>query len=105
MTKVLAAIFVFGQAIALLAAGLATLWWSQDLMTWLIYMVGEERALGPDSVIHLENGGKLLTNPAGMVRWMLPFWIIGLVQISAAITLIGLWRSARRGALLRAGDG
>lgn len=87
--------FIFVQAALLLAAGSATLWWSQDLMRWLINMVGEERVLGASSVVHLEGGAKLLTNPAAMVHWMLPFWLLGAVQISAAITLAWLWAARR----------
>ena len=94
--SILVAAFILSQAAVLLAAGVATLWWSEELMGWLIYMVGEERALGADNVIHLENGGKLLTNPGAMMRWTIPFWVLGMVQITAAITLVGLWASRRR---------
>lgn len=89
----LTAAFVLGQAAALLAAGIATLYWSSDLMVWLIYMVGEERALGAANVVRLEGGGKLLTNPSAMARWSIPFWFLGTAQISAAITLSWLWAS------------
>jgi hypothetical protein len=91
MRAVLLAVFVLGQAAVLFTAGFATLWWSQDLMLWLIHMVGEERALGAANVVHLEGGGTLLTNPSAMVRWTLPFWFLGAMQISAAITLVALW--------------
>jgi hypothetical protein len=90
---------VWLQAFVLVAAGCATLWWSNPLMLWLIWMVGEERALGAGNVIRLENGGTLLTNPSAMVRWMTPFWFLGLVQITSAITLVGLWF---KGQMLRA---
>src|SRR5687768_9868191 len=94
--RVLTWAFVASQAAALSTAGLATLWWSQDLMTWLIYMVGEEYALGAENVIHTEDGGKLLTNPAAMMRWTIPFWLLGLLQLSAAATLLWYrWRSGR----------
>jgi hypothetical protein len=86
------AAFVLGQAVILFGAGLATLWWSQDLMGLLIHLVCEERALGAGSVIPQEGGGKLLTNPSAMVRWMLPFWALGAVQITAALSLVALWR-------------
>jgi hypothetical protein len=95
LRSILLTAFTLSQAAVLLAAGVAILWWSSDLMLWLIHMVGEERALGADNVVHLENGGKLLTNPSGMMRWTIPFWILGLVQICAAITLVGLWRTRR----------
>ena len=36
-------------------------------------------------------GGRLLTNPSGLIRWMLPFWFLGTIQIMAAVTLIWLW--------------
>jgi hypothetical protein len=90
---ILTTAFVLGQAVALLVAGIATLYWSSDLMGWLIHLVGEERALGASNVVHLEGGGKLLTNPSAMVRWMLPFWCLGAVQIGAAITMVWLWVS------------
>jgi len=90
------AVFVLGQAVILLAAGLATLWWSQDLMGLLIHTVGEERALGAGSVIPQEGGGKLLTNPSAMVRWMLPFWALGAVQVTGALSLVALWSRPTR---------
>lgn len=94
--RLLTWIFVAGQAIALSATGLATLWWSSDLMTWLIYMVGEEYALGAENVISTEDGGKLLTNPGAMIGWTVPFWALGLLQISAAATMAWYrWRSGR----------
>jgi hypothetical protein len=83
------ALFYYTQAAALLVGGCATLWWNQELMFWLIRMVGEERALGAENVIRVENGGVFLTNPMGMMRWSMPFWILGVVQISAACTLLG----------------
>ncbi|MDR3622606.1 MAG: hypothetical protein P4L85_24860 [Paludisphaera borealis] len=93
---VLLASIVFTQAAFLILAGLATLWWSEDLMGLLIHLVGEEYALGPQSVIRLEDGSKLLTNPGAMIRWTTPFWALGFLQIASAFTLIGLWRRRRR---------
>lgn len=87
---VLLAVIVFGQAVALGAAGLAVLWWSGDLMRWLIWLVGEEYALGEMNVIRTEDGGVLLTNPIGMLRWTLPFWFLGILQITSALTLVWL---------------
>lgn len=98
MRKVIRAFFgafVLGQALVLLVAAAATLWWSSDLMMLLIEFVGYEYALGPHSVIRLEDGGVLLTNPTAMIRWTTPFWFLGLVQITAAFTLVGLWWSRR----------
>jgi hypothetical protein len=89
--SVLVAAIVFSQAAVLLFAGVATLWWSSELMRWLIWLIGEERALGSRNVIHLEGEGRLLTNPAAMVRWTFPFWFLGFVQITAAATLVWLW--------------
>lgn len=89
--SILLALFVLGQAAVLLLFGLATLWWSEDLMRWLIWEIGEERALGAQSVIHLEGGGTLLTNPGAMMLWTLPFWFLGAVQILSAMTLVWLW--------------
>ena len=94
--SILVAAFILGQALALLVAGVATLWWSQDLMSLLIHLVGEEYALGKDNVRRLEGGGALLTNPAAMGRWTLPFWLLGLVQITASVTLVRLWLAGRR---------
>ena len=89
------AAFVIAQAVVLLIAGLATLWWSGDLMGWLIYMVGYERALGAGSVIRQADGSTLLTNPGAMFVWLLPIWALGVVQISSAATI--LWLGLRRG--------
>jgi hypothetical protein len=106
MRTAVLAVFVLDHAAVLFAAGAATLWWSQDLMLWLVFMVGEERAFGPASVVHLEGGGKLLTNPSAMVRWTLPFWFLGAMQISAAIALVGLWaRRPNHGAAADPGHG
>ena len=87
---------VCGQAVLLLTAGLATFWWSEDLMIWLIHRVGEDRALGAGNVVRQPGGGLLLTNPGAMVRWTLPIWAWGVVQIGAAGTLLGLWADRRR---------
>ncbi|MBA3315596.1 MAG: hypothetical protein M3552_17790 [Planctomycetota bacterium] len=84
------AVFVAAQAGLLIVAGLATLWWSEDLMKFLIHMIGEERTLGAGNVIRTEDGGTLLTNPGGMALWTLPFLFLGVVQLSAAGTLIWL---------------
>jgi hypothetical protein len=70
-------------------------------MHWLISLVGEEYALGAKNVIRTEDGGVLLTNPVGMIRWTLPFWFLGFLQITAALTLawlgVGRLSSRRRG--------
>jgi hypothetical protein len=84
-------VFVFFQATILISAGIATLWWSSELMRFLIYLVGEERALGAKNVIHLEGGRKLLTNPGAMFLWVLPLFLLGFVQITSALTLGYLW--------------
>jgi hypothetical protein len=84
-------VVVLGQAGALLVSGIATLWWSQDLMTLLIHLVGEERALGAQNVIKLEDGSTLLTNPGGMILWTMPIWFLGCLQLTSAFTLVGLW--------------
>ena len=82
---------VWGHAVVMLAAGVATFWWSQDLMGLLLHLVGEERALGAANVVPLEGAGKLLTNPTAMIGWMLPFWFLGTAQVSAAVMLVWLW--------------
>jgi len=88
MKPVLLLAFYSLQAAILIVAGCATLWWADSLMLWLIWTVGEERALGAESVVHLEGGGRLLTNPGAMILWSIPFWILGCVQISAGATLL-----------------
>jgi len=88
MKTLLLVLFYSVQAVTLIVAGCATLWWSEPLMVWLIWLIGEERALGADNVIHTEGGGKLLTNPVAMMKWTIPFWILGCVQISAGFTLL-----------------
>jgi len=93
---VIIAVIVFFQAAALLLAGIATLWWSNDLMLWLIWLVGEEYALGAENVVPVDGGGKLLTNPSAMIAWTTPFWFLGVVQISSAVTLVWLWLTRRR---------
>ena len=95
MKSTILAVLVVVQAVVLLAAGAVTLWLSSDLMTWLIWLVGEEYALGPENVIRLDHGGKLLTNTAAMLRWTAPFWFLGVTQITAAFTLV--WPLFRRG--------
>ena len=57
-------------------------------MDWLIWIVGEERGLGADNVNYTEGGAKLLTNPVAMIKWTVPFWVLGCVQISAGFTLL-----------------
>jgi len=32
-------------------SGLAVLWWSSELMLWLIWLIGEEYALGQENVV------------------------------------------------------
>jgi hypothetical protein len=73
--------------VLLVLYGLAVLWESESLMTWLIHEVGEERALGPQNVIRLKNGGTLLTNPAAMVKWTMPFWLMGVTMIAGGLKL------------------
>ncbi|MHC5539348.1 hypothetical protein ACYOEI_14110 [Singulisphaera rosea] len=60
-------------------------------MRFLIHVVGEEQALGAQNVIRREDGATLLTNPTGMILWTTPFWFLGCLQITSALTLIGLW--------------
>ncbi|WP_020476517.1 hypothetical protein [Zavarzinella formosa] len=100
LKSALFAVFVLGQAAALLVAGAAMLWWSQDLMALLIHLVGEERALGAENVIRGDDGSVLLTNPGGMIRWMMPFWFLGCLLFTSAFTLVGLWVRRRRGGAL-----
>ncbi|MBW3599603.1 MAG: hypothetical protein KY475_20315 [Planctomycetes bacterium] len=86
-TKILGIIDLV-QSLALLVAGAATRWWSDPLMLWLIWLVGEEYALGAENVYRDPGGGPpALTNPGAMMLWTIPFWFLGFVQLSAAATL------------------
>jgi hypothetical protein len=76
-----------------LVGGLALLWGSQDAMLMLIHWVGEERALGTQNVIPQPDGGKLLTNPGAMFRWMVLIWAVGASQVIAGGYI--LWRGVR----------
>jgi len=91
MRRPILAMFLLGQSAVLAVAGAVTIGSSQTLMTVLIAWVGEEQALGADNVIRLPGGGKLLTNPGAMVAWTLPFFVLGIVQLSAAATLVRAW--------------
>jgi hypothetical protein len=73
--------------ILLVCYGLAVLWESESLMTWLIHEVGEERALGAQNVIRLENGGTLLTNPSAMAKWTMPVLVMGVAMIAGGLKL------------------
>ncbi len=78
-------------ALTLVAAGGLVCYEAEDLMLLLIHKVGEERALGKGSVIRLEDGGTLLTNPVAMIRWMMPFWGLGIVMIVGGLLLMFPW--------------
>jgi len=39
----------------------------------------------------VHRGTDMMTNPSGLIRWMLPFWFLGTVQIMAAVILVWLW--------------
>jgi hypothetical protein len=81
----------------LLLTGMLTLYRSQDLMTWLIWVVGEEKALGAQNVIREPGGAVLLTNPRAMMFWAIPFFLLGILQLLtgiAGITILCL-RSRR----------
>jgi hypothetical protein len=75
------------QAGILFITGLGVLWYSDSLMLWLIHLVGEEQALGAENVVQNNDGSRLLTNPGAMLLWTAPFWIVGILQITASITL------------------
>ena len=80
----------FLQSLSLISIGCLTLWKSESLMFWLISVVGEEWALGKDNVVRLESGDALLTNPGAMFGWVIPFWIIGFIQITSGAMLMYL---------------
>jgi len=94
--SVLLATWGFLLAAFLVISGCATFWWSSDLMLWLIWMVGEEFALGAENVIRVEGGRKFLTNPGAMGAWTVPFLLLAVVQVASAITLVSLWYSQLR---------
>ena len=81
----------FLQSVSLIAVGCFTLWQSEALMIWFISIIGEEFALGNENVVRLDDGAKLLTNPGAMFRWIIPFWIVGCVQITSGATLFYYW--------------
>lgn len=71
-----------------IAGGAALLWGSQDAMTVLIHWIGEERALGPRSVVRQPDGSALLTNPGAMARWVFLIWAVGASQVVAGACLL-----------------
>src|SRR5262245_25240177 len=75
-------------AAALLVASVLVLWQSQDLILWLIHRVGEERALGVGAVVREPGGGVLLTNPAAMLVWTLPFWGLSTLLLAGGTLLL-----------------
>ena len=93
--SVITNVAVIGQAVLLLITGCAMLWFSHDLMLLLIHAVGEEYALGAENVIRREDGRTQLTNPGAMGAWTMPFWALGVLQVSSGITLVWLWRRNR----------
>lgn len=106
LKSILLAGIVLVHVALLVAAGGATLYWARDLMPWVIHMVGEGRALGPGGVIYFEDGREMLNDPEGMFGWTVAIMALGFVQITAALTLYGLWwatlktRRAREAAAL-----
>jgi hypothetical protein len=71
------------------------------LLSSLTLMVGEKAALGAGNVVR-QGGDLLLTNPAAMMRWTLPFWILGAAQLIAGLALLWL---ARRSVIRAKEDG
>jgi hypothetical protein len=61
----------------------------------MLWIIGEEFALGAESVLRTEGRGTLLTNPGRMILWMIPFLFLGFTQITASISLIWLWYQRR----------
>src|SRR5688572_9295722 len=68
--------------------GVVLLWGSQDAMLVLIHWIGEERALGPRSVLRNPDGSTLLTNPGAMARWVFLFWAVGASQVISGLCLL-----------------
>ena len=64
------------------------LWGSQDAMLVLIHWIGEERALGPRSVIRNPDGSTLLTNPGAMAKWVFLIWAVGASQVISGLGLL-----------------
>ena len=88
MKSLITTTLLFLQSLSLIALGCFTLWYSQPLTFWLISIIGEERALGKDSVVRLDTGEVLLTNPGAMGVWVLPFLVVGCIQISSGVMLL-----------------
>jgi len=75
-------------ATILFILGMLLFYYSNDAMLLLIYYVGEEEALGAENVTRLPEGGALLTNPEGMLKWMLPFLVPALGLIIVGVLLL-----------------
>jgi hypothetical protein len=94
MKRVILAAIGATLGLACVLGAIVLIWGSQDAMLVLIHWIGEERALGPQSVIRNPDGSTLLTNPSAMARWMMPIWAVGFAQVVAGLHL--LWSSVKR---------
>ena len=69
--------------------GLVTLWGEQDVLSILLYWVGEEWALGTQNVIRDADGRVFLTNPGAMMRWAILIWAVAFSQIGTGVYVLG----------------
>ncbi len=77
-----------GGAILGIVGGSLIFCYSQELMLRLIYLIGEEKALGADNVIRRPDGSTLLTNPSAMLHYTLPFLGGGIVLVLLGVYLL-----------------
>ena len=77
--------------------GLVTLWGEQDVLSILLYWVGEEWALGTQNVIRDADGRVFLTNPGAMMRWAILIWAVAFSQIGTGVYVLGrTWNVSAR---------
>jgi hypothetical protein len=76
-----------GAALGIVGGVLAIAFHDQGMLA-LIYLVGEEKALGPENVVRLPDGAVLLTNPGAMIWYSLPYLIGGVLLIVLGISLL-----------------
>ncbi len=51
-------------------------------------LLGIETIVGKDSVVYLEEGGYIFTNPGAMIQWILSVALVGVVTLGGGIALL-----------------
>jgi hypothetical protein len=64
--------------------------WGVRLIDW----IGPERALGAPNVRREPDGSVLMTNPAAMLFWSVPFLVVGVVIIAMGVKALRRSRPA-----------